>query len=67
MSGISVYVAVGRYGGFGVRRDCGVRIVLGWVALAFVLADIEILMQRVLERRLEVTWVARTSSSEKNT
>jgi len=39
--GLTFYVCVGRYAGFTVRFDLGVRVILGWVCFALIFRDVE--------------------------
>ena len=49
MDGITFYICIGKYGGFRFGFDGpSFRIVLGWVAIAFVGMDIEIAIETIL-------------------
>lgn len=50
MSGVSFYICIGPYGGFGMRRDCGIRVVLGWMCIALIFVDIEVMMGAVAKK-----------------
>lgn len=40
--GLSAYVCIGRYGGFGYRRDGDLlRVTLGWIVFGFASCDLE--------------------------
>lgn len=42
LPGLSAYACVGRYGGFGCRRDGGLlRVTLGWIVFGFAACDLE--------------------------
>lgn len=51
--GLTIYICFGRYGGFGIRRDMGIRITLGWVSVALVFLDIERLAGNALSAGLK--------------
>ena len=48
MNGLTFYICIGKYGGFGIRPDGpALRIVLGWICICFMLTDIEIILDDV--------------------
>lgn len=50
MSGFSIYLCIGKYGGFGIRFDGPVlRVVCGYVSFAVILRDIEQDMQSLMD------------------
>lgn len=50
MNGFTVYVCVGRWAGFHILVDGpSLRIVLGWVAIAFCAFDIEVFLEEFAE------------------
>ena len=46
---MTFYICFGRYAGFRLMRDRGLRLTLGWVSLAWLAFDMEVEMQRVAD------------------
>ncbi len=55
MNGFSIYVCVGKYAGFSVKKDGFVlRVILGYVAIGIMATDLEIYMQRIHDALIDV-------------
>lgn len=47
MKGLTLYIAIGRYGGFRVIKDGpSLRLILGWVAFGVMAVDLEVMLGR---------------------
>jgi len=49
--GFTFYVVFGRYGGFGLKKDGdSIRLTLGWVGIAIMFFDMELMLGDVIKR-----------------
>lgn len=47
--GLSLTLVIGKYAGFGVVRDVGVRLVLGYISIGIIFRDIESMSEDLLK------------------